>query len=438
MADHLRWHAKSGLVHEHRRDTKYTVWFGSLNGTLGLTSPSRQGTTIGLGIGRNSPIHRVRFPCRFRKPGAELPSCRIGEQMLLELDQPHLLAAGDAVADEVQVRRAHVDDALAGRIGNVRVANVPFLGHSPVQHSCPAGDLVHRHGERLAHELERGTHTVTGDAAVQGKRRVHRGAHPPARFFGYERNALPLPHQQARYSLTSTIKFSELALPGAFAINLEPSEDARGTFERTFCVDEFAQYGWETRVAQCSTSTNRQRATLRGMHLQRTPHEETKLVRCTRGAAFDVVVDLRPDSPAFGQWLSLNLHASALTELYVPRGCAHGFLTLEADTQIEYLISTAYARRHRLGSGGTTPPSRSTGRSCPKCCRRGTVRGRCSTSTGSAAARSTLVDGPPVQHSDPDARLSGVEGLGPAAGCVALVSADPHQAKKVSSLNHLR
>jgi hypothetical protein len=75
---------------------KYTVWFGSLNGTLGPTPPSRQGTTIGLGIGRNSPIHRVRFPCRFRKPGAELPSCRIGEQMLLELDQRHLLADWDA------------------------------------------------------------------------------------------------------------------------------------------------------------------------------------------------------------------------------------------------------------------------------------------------------------------------------------------------------
>lgn len=145
------------------------------------------------------------------------------------------------------------------------------------------------------------------------------------------------------------MKFSELALPGVFAIDLESSEDTRGAFARTFCVDEFAQHGLETRVAQCSTSTNVQRATLRGMHLQRSPHEETKLVRCTRGAAFDVVVDLRPESSTFGQWLSLELRANARTELYMPRRCAHGFLTLEDDTEIEYLISTAYVPGASIG-----------------------------------------------------------------------------------------
>jgi dTDP-4-dehydrorhamnose 3,5-epimerase len=145
------------------------------------------------------------------------------------------------------------------------------------------------------------------------------------------------------------MKFSELALPGVFAISLESSEDARGGFARTFCVDEFAQHGLETYVAQCSTSTNRPRGTLRGMHLQRAPHEETKLVRCTRGAAFDVVVDLRPESPTFGEWLSLELYAGARTEIYVPRGCAHGLLTLEEHTQIEYLISTPYAPEASIG-----------------------------------------------------------------------------------------
>jgi dTDP-4-dehydrorhamnose 3,5-epimerase len=145
------------------------------------------------------------------------------------------------------------------------------------------------------------------------------------------------------------MKFSELALPGVFAVDLEPSEDARGTFARTFCIDEFAQHGLETSVVQCSTSTSARRATLRGMHLQRPPDEETKLVRCTRGVAFDVVVDLRSGSPTFGRWLSLELRADALTQLYVPRGCAHGFLTLEDHTQIEYLISTAYAPEASIG-----------------------------------------------------------------------------------------
>jgi dTDP-4-dehydrorhamnose 3,5-epimerase len=145
------------------------------------------------------------------------------------------------------------------------------------------------------------------------------------------------------------MKFSELSLPGVFAIDLEPFEDARGTFARTFCVDEFAEHGLETRVVQCSTSTNHKRATLRGMHLQRSPHVETKLVRCTRGSAFDVVVDLRTESPTFGQWLGVELRASSRTEIYVPQRCAHGFLTLEENTQIDYLISAVYSPEASIG-----------------------------------------------------------------------------------------
>jgi dTDP-4-dehydrorhamnose 3,5-epimerase len=145
------------------------------------------------------------------------------------------------------------------------------------------------------------------------------------------------------------MKFSELSLPGVFAIDVEPFEDERGEFARTFCMDEFVQHGLEARVAQCSTSTNRRRGTLRGMHLQLPPHEETKLVRCVRGAVFDVVVDLRRESTAFGEWLSVELRADERTELYVPRGCAHGFLTLDDHTQIDYAISTPYAPEASIG-----------------------------------------------------------------------------------------
>jgi dTDP-4-dehydrorhamnose 3,5-epimerase len=145
------------------------------------------------------------------------------------------------------------------------------------------------------------------------------------------------------------MKFTELPLAGAYCVDVELLEDGRGAFARTFCTDEFVQIGLEPGVAQCSISLNRRRATLRGMHLQIAPHEETKLVRCTWGSIFDVIVDLRPDSPTLGGWTGAELTAERRNALYVPRGCAHGFVTLEDDTQVEYVISTPYAPAASVG-----------------------------------------------------------------------------------------
>jgi dTDP-4-dehydrorhamnose 3,5-epimerase len=143
--------------------------------------------------------------------------------------------------------------------------------------------------------------------------------------------------------------FRELGLPGVFAIDAESYLDERGSFSRTFCIEEFAAHGLETHVAQCSASANPHRGTLRGMHVQLAPHEETKLVRCMRGAIFDVVVDLRPSSPTLGRWLGVELRAVSGGSVYVPRGTAHGFLVLEDDTQVEYLTSAPYAPGHAVG-----------------------------------------------------------------------------------------
>jgi dTDP-4-dehydrorhamnose 3,5-epimerase len=145
------------------------------------------------------------------------------------------------------------------------------------------------------------------------------------------------------------VRFCELALHGVFALDGEPSIDERGSFTRTFCVDEFVAHGLEPRVAQCSVSVSERRGTLRGMHLQLAPFEETKLVRCTRGAIFDAVVDLRPASPTLGKWLGLELRAGLPRSVYVPTGLAHGFLVLEDDTEVEYLISAVYAPEHARG-----------------------------------------------------------------------------------------
>jgi dTDP-4-dehydrorhamnose 3,5-epimerase len=145
------------------------------------------------------------------------------------------------------------------------------------------------------------------------------------------------------------VKFSELALHDVFALDAEPFVDERGSFARTFCVDEFVAHGLEPRVAQCSVSVSERRGTLRGLHLQLAPFEETKVVRCTRGAVFDVVVDLRRDSPTLGRWLGLELRAGLPRSVYVPAGLAHGFLVLEDDTEVEYVISAPYAPDHARG-----------------------------------------------------------------------------------------
>ena len=133
--------------------------------------------------------------------------------------------------------------------------------------------------------------------------------------------------------------FRETKLPGAFAIDLEPKTDERGFFVRTWCQHEFAAHGLNTKLAQCSVSFNTRKGTLRGMHYQLAPHAESKLVRCTRGAIYDVIVDIRPQSPKFKDSFGIVLTAEKRNMLYVPEGCAHGFLTLEEGTEVFYQIS---------------------------------------------------------------------------------------------------
>lgn len=137
--------------------------------------------------------------------------------------------------------------------------------------------------------------------------------------------------------------FTETALRGAFVIEPEPLADDRGFFARVWCAREFAAHGLETRIAQCSISLNTRRGTLRGMHYQERPYAEVKLVRCTRGAAFDVIIDLRPDSPTFLQHAAVELTADNRRMLYIPQGCAHGFQTLADDTEVLYQMSEFYA-----------------------------------------------------------------------------------------------
>jgi dTDP-4-dehydrorhamnose 3,5-epimerase len=137
--------------------------------------------------------------------------------------------------------------------------------------------------------------------------------------------------------------FAETAIPGAYTIDLDRREDDRGFFARAWDVGEFAAHGLSTRLVQANVSFNRSAGTLRGMHFQRAPHEEAKLVRCTRGAIYDAIVDLRPDSPAFKRWIGVELTEQNRRSLYVPEGCAHGYQTLSDATETFYLVSEAYA-----------------------------------------------------------------------------------------------
>ncbi|MBJ6110370.1 dTDP-4-dehydrorhamnose 3,5-epimerase [Hymenobacter sp. BT523] len=131
-------------------------------------------------------------------------------------------------------------------------------------------------------------------------------------------------------------------LPGVFLVDVDRLEDERGFFARTWCTRELAEHGIAMTVAQANVSVNPRPGTLRGLHYQAAPYEETKLVRCTRGAIYDVVVDLRPDSPTCGQWLGVELWATGYQQLLVPGGCAHGFLTLAPHTDVSYLMSACY------------------------------------------------------------------------------------------------
>jgi dTDP-4-dehydrorhamnose 3,5-epimerase len=138
------------------------------------------------------------------------------------------------------------------------------------------------------------------------------------------------------------MKFVATELAGAYAIEIERLEDERGFFARTFCRDEFSANGLSPTFVQCNISFNARRGTLRGMHFQERPHEEAKLVRCTRGAIYDVIVDIRRDSTTFRQWVGFELTADNRRMLYVPQGFAHGFQTLEENCEVLYQMSEMY------------------------------------------------------------------------------------------------
>ncbi len=136
--------------------------------------------------------------------------------------------------------------------------------------------------------------------------------------------------------------FVDTDLTGVFEIQIEPKADERGFFARTWCQNEFAENGLDPHLVQCSLSHNTTKGTLRGMHFQVAPYAETKLVRCSKGAIYDVVLDLRRDSQSYCRWIGVALTAHKCNALYIPKGCAHGFLTLADDSEVFYQISDVY------------------------------------------------------------------------------------------------
>lgn len=145
------------------------------------------------------------------------------------------------------------------------------------------------------------------------------------------------------------MRLTETDLAGAWLVEPEPVADIRGFFARTFDAVEFARRGLRSTFPQCSVSYNARAGTLRGMHFQTAPHEEAKLVRCTAGAIFDVIVDLRVGSATRGRWLGVELTAENRRALYVPEGFAHGFQTLEDRSEVFYQISTAFVPEAAAG-----------------------------------------------------------------------------------------
>jgi dTDP-4-dehydrorhamnose 3,5-epimerase len=139
------------------------------------------------------------------------------------------------------------------------------------------------------------------------------------------------------------VTFAPTPLAGAYVVDPEPQNDNRGFFARTWCQKEFAEHGLNPRLVQCNISFNVRKGTWRGLHYQAAPHEEAKLVKCTAGAICDVIVDLRPDSPTFKKHVAVTLSASNRKMLYVPEKFAHGFLTLEDDTEVFYQMSEFYS-----------------------------------------------------------------------------------------------
>jgi dTDP-4-dehydrorhamnose 3,5-epimerase len=138
------------------------------------------------------------------------------------------------------------------------------------------------------------------------------------------------------------VKFTETALQGAYIVDIEPIVDERGFFARSWCREEFGAQGLHRTFVQSNISFNKTKGTLRGMHYQVKPNEEAKLVRCTRGAIYDVIIDLRSQSRTFKRWVAVELTAANHRMLYVPEGLVHGFQTLDDDTEVYYLMSEFY------------------------------------------------------------------------------------------------
>lgn len=145
------------------------------------------------------------------------------------------------------------------------------------------------------------------------------------------------------------MEFRQTRLDGAYVIELEKHADERGFFARAWCEREFREHGLDARIVQCSISSNRRKGTVRGMHFQIPPFAEAKIVRCTKGALFDIIVDVRPESPTFMQWFGVELTSGLGTMLYIPNGFAHGFQTLENDTELLYQMSEFYSPAHARG-----------------------------------------------------------------------------------------
>jgi dTDP-4-dehydrorhamnose 3,5-epimerase len=145
------------------------------------------------------------------------------------------------------------------------------------------------------------------------------------------------------------VRFQESPLAGAYTIEMDRLEDERGFFARSYCAKEFAARGLAAAMPQSSVSFNARRGTLRGLHYQAEPHAEDKLVRCTAGAIYDVIVDLRADSPTARRWFGVELSAANHRSLFVPKGMAHGFLTLRDDSEVLYMISVSYAAGFERG-----------------------------------------------------------------------------------------
>ena len=136
--------------------------------------------------------------------------------------------------------------------------------------------------------------------------------------------------------------FTETKLKGAFVIEIKKLEDNRGFFGRSWCAKEMSEHGLKSDIKQVNTSLSLEKGTIRGMHYQNAPHQETKLVRCTRGSIYDVIIDLRPQSPTYKQWIGVELTADNHKMLFVPEDFAHGFITLEDNCEVSYLVTQFY------------------------------------------------------------------------------------------------